>query len=204
MAAIYKGKPYSDSVFSRGPQTIPGRVMCAYYDLGGEEVAYHDNTEVNQGSGRLNPADGSYLNEFRMNESVDTSYVKYRDDIDNSPYNNILPEKDMLYVGWTEPGEWLKYTVAVKKTGDYSVSLLYTSNKGGAISISFDDIDRTGPLAISSTYREDDPIDWRQWHHWNQLDGIAEIYLEEGIHVCTLHTVEQGQMNYAYFEFLLK
>ena len=35
----YAGKPFEDSVYHRGPQHIPGRVMCAYYDLGGEGVA---------------------------------------------------------------------------------------------------------------------------------------------------------------------
>ena len=57
-------------------------VYCAYYDLGGEGVAYHDNTATNQGSGALNPANGTYLNEFRMQEGVDVSYVKLHDDID--------------------------------------------------------------------------------------------------------------------------
>ena len=38
----YAGVPYHDSVFNGGPQKVPGRVMCAYYDLGGEGIAYHD------------------------------------------------------------------------------------------------------------------------------------------------------------------
>jgi hypothetical protein len=176
--------------------------MCAYYDLGGEGVAYHDTIVVNQGSGMLNPSDGSYLNGFRMDESVDTSYIKFHDAIDNSLFNFVEPEKAMLYIGWTEPGEWVKYTVDVKKTCDYSVNLMYTSNKGGVISISFDGKDMTGPIDIQSTYRADDPVEWRQWHHWNKMDGIAVLNLKEGLHVCTLHTVEQGQMNYAYLEFV--
>ena len=35
----YQGRPYHDSVCQGGPQKIPGRVQCAYYDLGGEGVA---------------------------------------------------------------------------------------------------------------------------------------------------------------------
>ena len=34
----YKGLPYHDSRYQGGPQKIPGRVLCAYYDLGGEGV----------------------------------------------------------------------------------------------------------------------------------------------------------------------
>ena len=54
----YKGTPYQDSRYKRGAQAIPGRVECAYYDLGGEGVAYHDTDAKNNGSGGLNPADG--------------------------------------------------------------------------------------------------------------------------------------------------
>ena len=49
----YAGKPFEDSVYHGGPQHIPGRVMCAYYDLGGEGVAYHDSDAKNNGSGTL-------------------------------------------------------------------------------------------------------------------------------------------------------
>src|ERR1700727_370724 len=73
----YKGIPFHDSKYNGGAQKIPGKVMCAYYDLGGEGVAYHDTDAKNNGSGALNPANGTYLNEFRMNEGVDTSYTKF-------------------------------------------------------------------------------------------------------------------------------
>jgi len=54
--AQYKGTPYHDSRYQGGAQAIPGKVMCAYYDLGGEGVAYHDSDAKNNGSGALNPA----------------------------------------------------------------------------------------------------------------------------------------------------
>ena len=63
----YEGVPYHDNVYHGGPQKIPGRV-CAYYDLGGEGIAFHDSDPQNHGSGELNPADGSYPNEFRVHE----------------------------------------------------------------------------------------------------------------------------------------
>lgn len=198
----YKGKPFKDSVYPGGPQIIPGRVMCAYYDLGGEGVAYHDSDPINHGSGELNPADGSYLHEFRKNESVDITYTK-DGEYDNHRYNFIEPELGMLYVGWTEPGEWMKYTVEVKQAGIYSVSLFYTSNCGGEIVLSINDRDVTGPIQIRTTYRDDDPLAWRQWHHWNQMNGIAKIKLEKGIQVLALHTVSMGGMNYAYLDFTL-
>jgi len=59
----YEGLPYHDSRYQGGPQKISGRVLLAYYDLGGEGVAYHDTDPQNHGSGELNPADGTSLNE---------------------------------------------------------------------------------------------------------------------------------------------
>ena len=72
----YKGTPFADAKYKAGAQKIPGTLMCAYYDLGGEGVAYHDSDAKNNGSGGLNPLDGKYLNEFRAKEGVDTSYTK--------------------------------------------------------------------------------------------------------------------------------
>ena len=116
----YKGVPYHDSRYQSGPQKIPGRVLCAYYDLGGEGVAYHDTDPQNHGSGELNPADGTYLNEFRIHEGADTSYTKFDrkpDPIDDNPYDKVVPPRDLPYVGWTEPGEWFNITVVVMHAG---------------------------------------------------------------------------------------
>jgi hypothetical protein len=197
----YQGTPYHDSVYPGGPQKIPGRVQCAYYDLGGEGVAYHDTDAVNQGSGVLNPANGTYLNEFRMKEGVDTSYTKFHDAIDNNPYDLVQPPEGQLYVGWTAPGEWFNLTVAVEHAGVYSIDLLYTSNRGGTISL-----DRNGqPLAsainLISTRNDQDPIAWRQWHHWNVMTNIAEVKLPKGPSVLTVHIVTEGNMNLAFLDF---
>lgn len=199
----YKGTPFHDGKYNGGPQKIPGTVLCAYYDLGGEGVAYHDSDAKNNGSGALNPANGSYLNEFRMNEGVDISYTKFGLDpkIDDNPYNKVVPPAELLYVGWTAPGEWFNLTVYVAATGDYSVDLLYTSNRGGTISFDRNGEPATGPLTIASTYDANDPVAWRQWHHWNLARNLANIHLDKGRNVLTLHTLSEGQMNYATLEF---
>ena len=200
----YKGKPYSDAVHKGGPQSIPEKLQCEYYDFGGEGVAFHDTDTINSGSGKLNPADGSYLNEFRINEAVDISFTKFRDPaVDNNAYNFTEPEKDQLYVGWTAPGEWTKYTVTVTEAGSYKLGLMFTSNQNGKISISVNDLDATGPIVIPTTFVEADSVPWRQWHHWNYVDDIAEIDLKEGLQTVTIHTVETGQMNYDYINFQL-
>ena len=128
-------------------------MLCAYYDLGGEGVSYHDTDPKNHGSGELNPADGTYLNEFRIHEAVDTSYTKFNrkpDPIDDNPFDKIVPPADLLYVGWTEPGEWFNVTVDVAESGTYAADFLYTSNRGGTISVDVNGKDATGPLEITS------------------------------------------------------
>jgi hypothetical protein len=200
----YKGIPYSNNVYKSGPQSIPGKLQCEYYDFGGEGIAYHDDDSINSGSGRLNPADGSYLNEFRLNEPVDISYTKFRDPpIDNTSYNLAQPEKDQLYIGWTKPGEWTKYTVNVTEAGTYILGLMYTSNKDGIISIAVNDKVVTGEIIVPNTFVEADSIAWRQWHHWNYLGNMAKIELKKGLQTITLHTVDIGNMNYDYISFEL-
>lgn len=200
----YKGVPYHDDRYHGGAQKIPGRVYCAYYDLGGEGVAYHDTDPQNHGSGELNPADGSYLNEFRIHEGVDTSYTKFGrkpDTIDDNPFDKVTPPRDMLYVGWTEPGEWFSITVDVAKAGTYAADFLYTSNRGGTISVDVNGTDATGPLAVATTYDAADPVAWRQWHHWNLAKDRFRVKLDEGRNVLTVHIVTNGNMNLGYFEF---
>ncbi|QEC70233.1 carbohydrate-binding protein [Panacibacter ginsenosidivorans] len=198
----YKGIPFEDSVYKKGAQKIPGKLQCEYYDFGGEGVAYHDNDSINSGSGKLNPADGSYLHEFRINEAVDISFTKFRDPaIDNTPYNFVQPDKDQFYVGWTQPGEWIKYTIQVEKSGNYQLGLMFTSNKNGKISFAVNDKDVTGPIMVPSTFVAADTVAWRQWHHWNYIDNIASIHLDKGLQTFTIHTVDVGNMNYDFINF---
>lgn len=194
----YIGKAWKDMI-----QQIPGKVQCERYDVGGEGISFHDSDTINSGSGRFNPANGEYLNEFRMHESVDISYTKFRDSIDNNAYNMVEPIKNQLYVGWTEPGEWIKYTVNVKKTGTYTIGLMYTASGNGGISFDLDGETLTSELLVPSTRSDKEPLKWRQWHHWNRVDKLTAVKLTKGIHVLTLKIVSNGNMNYDYLDFKL-
>lgn len=81
--------PYGDS-----PHTLPGTVQAQKYDLGGEGVAYHDQTSKNKGG------------VFRPDEGVDLEQTKDA----TGEYN----------IGWTRKGEWLEYTVDVTP-GTYDI-----------------------------------------------------------------------------------
>jgi len=191
------------NAWNNNTQQIPGRIQCELYDNGGEGIAYHDFDSVNNGSGKLNPANGTFLNEFRMKEGVDISYTK-SEEYDNNPFCLVTPEMGQLYVGWTKPGEWIKYTVNVNITGAYSIACMYTSNGGGTISFDLDGKVLTDSLSIISTRNEKEPLDWRQPHHWNKLENLAVAKLEKGIHVLKLKVLENGKMNLDYIEFKSK
>lgn len=194
----YSGKPWNNQV-----QQIPGKVQCEWYDLGGEGIAYHDSDNSNSGSGNLNPANGTFLNEFRIKEAVDISYTKSRD-IDNSPYNVVEPVMNELYAGWMIPGEWINYTVNVNKAGTYTVGLMFTASGDGGISLLLDGKELATDIVVPSTKHDKETIPWRQWHHWNRIDNLATFKLEKGTHVLTIKTVFNGNMNYDYLDFKLK
>src|SRR6201998_2148813 len=200
----YKGLPYHDTHYQGGAQKIPGRVLCAFYDLGGEGVAYHDSDPQNHGSGELNPADGTYHNEFRIHEGVDTSYTKFDrkpERIDDNRFDKIVPPRDLPYVGWTEPGEWFNITVDVTHAGAYVADFLYTSNHGGTISIDVSGKDEHVPLQVPTTYDAADSVAWRRGAHWNLAPKFFKTRLNKGRNALTIHILTGGAMNLAYFEF---
>ncbi|MCJ7468156.1 MAG: hypothetical protein MUO53_15870 [Maribacter sp.] len=191
-----------ESLFLEKAPKIPGKIQCEFYNLGGEGIGYHDVDTINHGSGNLNKGK-DYLSTFRQEEAPDISFTKYHDSIDNSKYNRVQPKEGQLYLGWTEPGEWTKYTVDVQKSGTYQIGLIYTANQNGQISIESEDKRSSGILTVESTFDKDDPIAWRQWHHWNFVENLGQIHLKNGIQTITLHTVSVGQMNYDFIEFKL-
>ncbi len=194
---MHADKPWQNKI-----QSISGRIECELYNEGGEGIAYHDSDSINNGSGKLNPANGTYLNEFRMKEGVDISYTKPHG-IDDNPFNRAPRDMGQLYVGWTKPGEWINYTVMVTQTAKYKIGLMYTANSDGQISLDLDGKDATGPLNVASTHDDRDTVAWRQWHHWNKADSLTAVVLKKGIHILTLHVVANGNMNFDYLEFKL-
>ncbi|MEI8115749.1 MAG: carbohydrate-binding protein [Bacteroidia bacterium] len=197
IAQTYLGHAWHDSI-----QTIPGKIQAELYDEGGQGIAYNDSDVVNNGSGNHNPNDGTYYNTFRMNEGVDIDYTQAKNN-DINPFSLVEQKLNQLYVGWTKPGEWMNYTIEVKKTGTYQLSLMYVATADGKISISLDGKDLTGKLLVRSTYSFGDKAPKSQWHHWNKMENLATMTLPEGKHLLTLHTVENATMNYDYLEFNL-
>ena len=89
----------------------------------------------------------------------------------------------------------------VEHAGVYSIDLLYTSNRGGTISLKRDSKPLAPDINIISTQDGRDPVAWRQWHHWNVMTNIAEVTLPKGKSVLTVGIASEGNMNLAWFDF---
>jgi hypothetical protein len=176
--------------------TIPGRLECAFYDLGGEGVAYHDTTPINILSAVLNqqaihqrPHATPYHWSFRRDDGVDVSYVKDFADL-NHP-NNPDPAVNQLYIGGTEDGEWCNYTVEVRKSGVYKIIATY-ANIAGMKPLRFS-VDRR-PAAECAC-----PVITGSMHTWTRQEIGKIRFPEAGVHLLTLH-YERGY-NLGHFDF---
>ncbi len=194
LPADYKGRPFEDDVYKCGPANIPGIVQCAFYDLGGEGIAYHDTDATNNGSGVLNRQPlherahaSEYIQHFREHEGVDISFVKDFADL-NHP-NLVSPAPNQLYIGWTADGEWVNYTVNVREAGTYRVFALY-SHQPNAI-----EFDINGRHA--STCRL--PVETGNWHTWNYAQIGTLTFDHAGLQLLTFH-YNSGN-NFAFFVF---
>ena len=203
----YQGKPFQDSAHTSGPQSIPGRLEAALYDLGGEGIAYHNVDAINHGSGELNYQEGhceegvpAYVCHFREREGVDISYVKKRADL-NHP-NMVTPDWQQLYIGWTEDGEWTNYTIDVKKAGKYKIVALY-SNLAQSVEFSLNNkpaADCKLPVDVAKQFPIDKYPEWIVWHIWNKAECGEINFPDSGRQLLTLH-YKKGN-NLAYFDFV--
>jgi Carbohydrate binding module (family 6) len=115
------GDPYTGVPFD-----VPTIIQAEYFDLGGEGVAYHDDTAGNLGGA------------FRTTEAVD---IEATTDTGGG-YN----------VGWMRMGEWLTYTIDVGTGGTYDLLFRVASNgTGGTFHVEIDGVNVTGALQVPNT-----------------------------------------------------
>jgi beta-glucanase (GH16 family) len=123
--AITVGEGCPQAPYRMTPAFVPGTVEAEDYDLGGQDVAYHD-AEANNNGGAYRPGEGVDL------ESTTDAGLGFD-------------------VGWTAPGEWIEYTVDVT-AGTYDIEMRVASaSSGGTLHIEFDEVDRTGPVTFDAT-----------------------------------------------------
>ena len=157
----------TNTPFNGTPAPVPGTIQFENYDLGGEGVAYRDTTGANEGG-------------------------QYR--IDGVDLSSASDAGGGYFVGWTNPGEWLKYTVNVANSANYSLAVRVASgSSGGVFHINVDGNNATGPITLGNT---------GGWQSWTTLN-IPNVSLTAGKHVLTLaiDSGAQGMGNFNWMSF---
>lgn len=152
--------------------TLPGKIEAEQFN-GGAESGYHDNDNDNSGG-------------FYRHTAVDIDY-----------FVDPLGTTRAYYVGWTEVGEWLEYSINVPTAGLYEVQARIASlGTGGSFHIEIDGVDKTGPISVPDTGG------WRSW----AILPKGGISIASGAHkvrvVLDSVGASGGVANFDWFRFL--
>ncbi|WP_281613458.1 Ig-like domain-containing protein [Flammeovirga sp. SubArs3] len=139
---------------------IPGTIESGHYDVfefgNGQNITYFDLVAYNEG-------------DYRKDEFVDVVYGE-----DEGPT-----------IGWTGPGEWLRYTVEVTTSGIYSFSFRYASDNSesrGPFYIEVDGTNISGNISVDAT---------GGWNTW-QSKTVEGLSLTKGEHVMKVYFIDGG------------
>lgn len=159
------GSAGSDKPEEYGPYgdvfKIPGKIQAEDYNKGGSGVAYVDMDAANRGE------------EYR-GDGVD-----------------IYKAGMGMAVGYTQQGEWMKYSVHVEEDGEYEmIGRLACTNGTGAISVSLDDF-KIGETMVSKKGSDYDT--------YEDIGG-GKVSLKAGDYDLKI-TVESDWLNIDYVEF---
>ena len=145
------------------PHIIPGKIEAEEYDFGGEGVAYHDDGTKDGDLG------------FRPGNNVDV---------------NSGEGSTGYFVGWTNNGEWINYTIQAKMTGTYNVTCHVSSNNGsGSFLLSIDGQNVNVMVPNTGSYG-------------TYTDVTVPIYITAGVHVMKFSTNGNHNIDYFNFEYI--
>jgi hypothetical protein len=168
-------QPYSNETIPYAANQIPGTIFAANYDIGKIPFAYKDNDYQQVPQGQAYNSGGMY-----RNDGVDIERI------------SDLPVSNGYDVGWINDNEFLRFTVDVQQTGNYSVDLRVASLSGGAqILVQVDDsVSIGGIVDIAAT---------GGWQSWKTVH-VGEQALAAGKHKLRILFVTGG-LNLSYIQF---
>jgi N-acetylneuraminic acid mutarotase len=124
-------------------RTLPAFIEASHYDLGGEGVAFHE-VDTHSAGNRANRGDG-----------VD-----------------MASHQGRTYVGWTENGEWLEYTVDVDQPGTFDFSIEASTAMSKA----------RMRLYVDGVPQRTAEVQQRGWGNYDNYD-MGSVHLDTGRHV---------------------
>lgn len=151
------------SPFYAEPIKLPGVVQLEDYDNDGQNIGYFDTSPGNSGAG------------YREN------------DVDIEPIQGLA---DQYAIGFTDPGEWLSYSVDVGWDGEYEVDIYFASEPGGGqFSIDMDGQEIVAPTDVPTS---------GGWFDYGRL--TKTVNLTKGEHIVQFNFLVGG-FNVDYIEF---
>jgi hypothetical protein len=183
--SVYAGTPYGGQ-----PHQIPGIIRAVEYDVapgGVSGITFHCTSQA-RGKEFRTTSDSLALVPFGKGHVTIAG----------------LPEDpSQVYVGYTDTGEWMKYTIHVVESGVYQIGGHFAAGfTNAALSVTFTPAIKTGLIHIPTTagYQPNNEV----YHVWEKLDDLAEIQLPAGDCIMTVKIEEAGGMNIDYLAFVKK
>ncbi len=153
---------------------VPYELPAANFDLGGEGYAFHDQ-DANNHTGNDN---------YRRNNGDNQSTPV---EIEGDGGNNV---------GYTNPGEWLLYTVEVIDEGEYLVEAQVAVPGTGSFHIEVDGINVTGTIDVPNTNG------WGNYTWVSTPEDKLTLILTEGRHKIKYYF--EGGHNFRSLKFTKK
>ncbi|MBR2211444.1 MAG: endo-1,4-beta-xylanase [Fibrobacter sp.] len=162
-------EPYNGTAFVID---MKDTIQAEHFDKAGEgkgNSSYYDvSPESNNGDA-----------DFRTNEGVDI----YKGGVDMKG----------LVIGYTEPGDWLEYTVDFKRKGPYTIKAVVSSaNETSSFKLYVDDVEITEEMFVPKTGESD-------WNTYQEIGGKVDS-VSTGRHILKVESVG-GWFNLDYIVF---
>ena len=171
-------QPFSNETIPfKANKISDGTVIYAVdYDLGVNGAAYYDMDTANYRISTGKESTGNRGRTYR-NDGVDI----YEDSI----------QKGSFYVGHTEDGEWLQYSIDVLEAGNYTLKISVSAgNSGSALSVSNDSGQGQQALSIPSTGGN---------NSW-EIITAKNIPMKKGVNHIRIY-IEKGGFNFKSITF---
>jgi hypothetical protein len=183
--ADYKGTPESGTALA-----VPGKIPAVGYDAApgdAPDIAFHKNGKLSKSNVRKS-ADSVGIAQFNKGHVTTDGKAE-------SP--------DQVYVGWTQAGEWLKYTLDVKEAGTYVIGAKVAAGSTGAtLRFTFTSGADTGEVQIPTTAGFQPGVE--VYHVWETLDHLGEVTLPAGQCVMTVAIGKVAGLNLETFTLTKK
>jgi hypothetical protein len=178
----YPGKPFGGKV-----RQIPGTIQAEDYDVSPdnkEDVTFHYKGGAKKSDYR---PDGIGVTKFGG------GHVNTKGDKE---------DPNQIYLGYTQDGEWMKYTVHVAEAGTYIFGGKFAAaGKDGKISVTFTPTLKIAAMSIPTTAGFQPG---EVYHVWLITEKMGEITLPAGDYVMQVTLEKNGGCNMDYFTFTKK